>query len=363
MTKIIFVAPTRGNGGIASWSANYRKNIPQGFELINVTVSKRRSQNVNASKIRRMIDGVFDMFDVLKDVKQALKDNPEVNILHLTISGNPGTIRDSRILKIAKKHGLKCIIHCHFGSVWSDIKLENYWGCLLRETLSLGDQIWVLDKKSFDALEELEGTRGKAILNPNFLDVPEININKNKTFKKVAFVGNLFPTKGIYDIVKAVSLMPEDTELHIVGPGLPDVVKTIESIAGSSLNSRIKLYGRLPNAEAVKLIENMDIIALPTYYHGEAFPISILEAMSRGKMVISCDRGAIKDMLTSDDGSPCGLIVQPQNPDDIVRTIIWCQDHIEEANNMCVRAYQKVYSSYRTEIIMKKYTDCYNSLQ
>lgn len=362
MIKIIFIAPTKGNGGIASWAANFRNKIPQDFELINVTVSKRRSQNVNASKIRRVVEGALDLIDVLKDVKQAIKDNPDAQILHLTISGNPGTIRDSKILKIAKRHGLKCIIQCHFGSVWSDIKLENYWGRLLRETLSMGDQIWVLDKKSLDALEELEETKGKAILNPNFLDVPEVNIEKNKTFKKVAFVGNLFPTKGVYDLVNAVSSMAGDTELHIVGPGMPNVVKTIESIAGPSLNDRIKLYGRLPNAEAVKLIEDMDIIALPTYYHGEAFPISILEAMSRGKMVISCDRGAIKDMLTSEDGCPCGLIVKPQDPNDIVKSIFWCQDHQAEANEMCKRAYQKVYDAYRTEIVMKNYTDCYKSL-
>lgn len=363
MTKILFVAPTHGNGGITSWAANYRKSIPLGFELINITVSKRRSQNVTSIWIKRLVDGILDMIDVLRGLKQAIKDNPEATILHLTISGNPGTIRDLKILKYARKHGLKCIIHCHFGSVWSDIKLDNYWGHLLREALSMGDQIWVLDNKSLSALENFEGTRGKAILNPNFLDVPDIVINNNKSFKKIAFVGNLFPTKGIFDLVKAISSMSGDTELHVVGPGEPNVIKTIESIAGTSLNKRIKIYGRLPNAEAVKLIEDMDIIALPTYYHGEAFPISILEAMSRGKMVISCDRGAIKDILTSDDGTPCGLIVQPQNPDDIVRTIVWCQDHKEEANNMCIRAYQKVYGSYRTEIIMKKYTDCYNSLQ
>ena len=362
MNKIIFVAPTQGNGGIASWAANYRKNIPQGYDLINLTVSKRRSQNVNVSRIRRMVDGALDMIDVLWDVRRAIKVNPDAKILHLTISGNPGTIRDSMILKIAKNHGLRCIIHCHFGSVWSDVKLDDFWGRLLRETLSLGDQIWVLDNKSLYALDELEGTKGKVILNPNFIDVPNFKLESNKTFKKVAFVGNLFPSKGIYDLVKAVSSISGETELHIVGPGLPEVVKTIESIAGPSLNSRIMLYGRLPNEEAVKLIEGMDIIALPTYYHGEAFPISILEAMSRGKMVISCDIGAIRDMLTSVDGCPCGLIVKPQDPNDIIKSILWCQDHLAEANDMCEQAYRKVYDAYRTEIVIMKYTNCYNSL-
>ena len=362
MIKVLFVAPTHGNGGIASWAANYRKNISEDFELINISVSNRRSLNVHASFVKRLFDGVLDMYDVLRDIRNSINSNPDARIMHLTISGNPGTIRDFRILKIAKKHGLKCIIHCHFGSVWSDVQLENFWGRLLRDTLSMADQIWVLDKKSLNALEKYEGTKGKVILNPNFLDVPEVNLVSNKIFKKVAFVGNLFPSKGIYDLVKAVSSLSDETELHVVGPGLPEVVNTIESLAGASLNNRIKLYGRLSNTEAIKLIENMDIIALPTYYRGEAFPISILEAMSRGKLVISCDRGAIRDMLTSEDGSPCGLIVKPHNTDDIVRAILWCKDHLADANEMCIRAYQKVYNAYRTEIVMKKYTDCYKSL-
>ena len=67
----------------------------------------------------------------------------------------------------------------------------------------------------------------------------------------------------------------------------------------------------------LKKIEQIDIIALPTYYDCEAFPISILEAMSRAKLVISCDRGAIVDILTAIDGSNCGLIVKAQSPDDI----------------------------------------------
>ena len=69
------------------------------------------------------------------------------------------------------------------------------------------------------------------------------------------------------------------------------------------------------------------MIALPTYYPSEAFPISILEAMSRGKMVISCPRAAIKDMLTAVDGKPCGILVREKSVDDIVDAIKWCQEN------------------------------------
>lgn len=112
----------------------------------------------------------------------------------------------------------------------------------------------------------------------------------------------------------------------------------------------------------LKKIEQIDIIALPTYYDCEAFPISILEAMSRAKLVISCDRGAIVDILTAIDGSNCGLIVKAQSPDDIAEKIVWCQQNRSEADLLCKKAYEKVYNMYRTEKVLGIYKDCYNRL-
>jgi len=104
------------------------------------------------------------------------------------------------------------------------------------------------------------------------------------------------------------------------------------------------------------------MIALPTYFPSEAFPISIIEAMSRGKMVISCPRAAIKDMLTAVDGTPCGILVREKSVDDIVDAIKWCQENTEEADKMCKKAYEKVYTCYRTEVIYKLYKSLYNKL-
>jgi glycosyltransferase involved in cell wall biosynthesis len=118
----------------------------------------------------------------------------------------------------------------------------------------------------------------------------------------------------------------------------------------------------MPNDEAVKILETIDILALPTYYPWEAFPISILEAMSRGKMVISTDRAAIPDILTDLDGNKCGCIVGERSPEQIYNAIKWCQNHKEEADTMCRKAYEKVKNSYDTAIIYRLYKDLYDQL-
>ena len=176
----------------------------------------------------------------------------------------------------------------------------------------------------------------------------------------MAFIGNLIPTKGLYELVNAC--MRADVQLDIIGPGSDEVVSQVKRIVGNKLDKKIFVHGRLPNSEAVKFMHDVDIVALPTYYPSEAFPISIIEAMSLTKMVISCPRAAVKDMLTDLDGNACGMLVQPKSIDAIVEAINWCQTHKNEADVMCRKAYEKVNTCYRKEVVYELYRSLYAKL-
>lgn len=136
----------------------------------------------------------------------------------------------------------------------------------------------------------------------------------------------------------------------------------MKSLAGDQIGKNVHIHGKLPNNEAVKFMHKVDIIALPTYYPSEAFPISILEAMSLTKMVISCPRAAIPDMLTDMEGKPCGILVPKRSVQGIADAIKWCQDNNEKANMMCHKAYEKVYNCYRTDVVYDIYRANYNRL-
>ena len=67
-------------------------------------------------------------------------------------------------------------------------------------------------------------------------------------------------------------------ELRILNNGklqIDDARLTWFNFAGDKFGKEIKVTGLLPNDEAVKMIANMDIIAVPTYFPAEAFPISM----------------------------------------------------------------------------------------
>lgn len=361
--KVLFLTSTIGNGGIQSWAKNYIKACSL-CELKHMQISRRRSLIRYDSKIpiKRIKDGVMDMIDLIRDLRRVLKEDKTIDLIHSTTSGGFGTFRDYFTALTAHKYGVKIIMHCHYGSIPIDYNNKGIWGWLLRKTLPLYDQIWVLDSKSVATLQENLVLKNKVKLAPNFIDVPDISKIAAKKYYDVAFVGNLLPTKGLYELVKAVASIKNETRLTIVGPGKPSIIEHIKTLSGDKFGKEIKVTGLLPNDEAVKLIANMDIIALPTYFPAEAFPISILEAMSRGKMVISTKRAAIPDILTDLDGNCCGKLVEEGSISDIVSAILWCQENCKEADTMCANAYKKVKSVYQTDVILNRYYSYYKEL-
>lgn len=357
--KVLFVAPGGGNGGIRSWAIGMLNTFNnEEYEFVHIGVAHRRSaRNNNYSK--RIIDGLLDLRDTKRAIAISLKENRDISLMHITTSGGLGTFRDYVLAKYCKRHRIKTIMHCHYGCISEDYTRHGIKNYFLRKTMRLYDQIWVLDSRSERTLKSDPDLANKVFVTPNPIKVPIIDNIPNKSYKNVAFIGNLIPSKGIYELVEAITQCSEDTTLTIVGPGEESVVNHIREIAGDLIDNRVKFVGRLPNNEAIELMKTMDIIALPTYYVSEAFPISILEAMSNGKMVISTRRAAINDMLTALDGSECGYFVSEKSTNDIVDAIKWCQANSSLADERCRKAYQKVHSCYREDIIHNLYRSLY----
>lgn len=365
--KVLLLCPYAKNrqgraGGIGSWARKFIATFPdEEFELLPVNLAPELFF-VNFKRWDREKQGIKTMLRLYRDIKATFREHPDIRLMHTTTSGGMGCVRDYMALKMCKRHGVGCIMHCRFGTIMEFYEKKNLFSWLFRKNMQLYDQVWVLDRRSEAFLNSQPKLKNKIFLTPNSIDVPtEITILP-KSYKKIGFVGNLFETKGVLDLTKAVSTMNNDVELFIAGTGSEDVKERIKTIAGKNLGNRIKLLGILPNDEAVRLIEQLDIIALPTYYKGEAFPISILEAMSRGKLVISCHRAAIPDMLTALDGTTCGVLVPERSPEALFEAIMWCQTHKKKADEMCKKAYEKVWQCYRKEVVYDIYRLNYRKL-
>ncbi|MEI6141741.1 MAG: glycosyltransferase family 4 protein [Mariniphaga sp.] len=103
----------------------------------------------------------------------------------------------------------------------------------------------------------------------------------------------------------------------IIEKGWVEAIQAVESINKSGIKVSILLVGDGPILTELKsknqhefikftgnienvfpLIQDVHIGLLPTYYHAESFPNSIIEYLSCGKPVIASNIGAISEMLT-----------------------------------------------------------------
>ena len=360
MKKILIIAPLSVNGGIASWAKNYLATFKDSeFQLITLdSSSKYRSPN-DTSLIKRVLIGLFDLIKLRRQVRIIL-NNEKFCIAHVTTSGNIGSFRDIVIGNLLNRNKCKTILHCHYGCLSKDINNKLILGYFLRKALKIYNQIWVLDKNSYKTLINRPKFKNKVFLTPNPIVVQDNIDFTPKKYSNIVFIGNLIPEKGIYELLRAV--LKCDIRLDIAGPAKQNVLNQIADIAGQEFGRKIFYHGKLPNDQAMAILRRADILALPSYYNFEAFPISILEAMSFAKLVISTNRAAIPDILTDMDGNSCGIIVKEKSVDEIVNAINFCQQNSTIADDMCRRAYEKVKNAYSIEEIYRQYKSNYQLL-
>ena len=362
MIEIIGLYPLQGNGGIASWTKKFLKTFPDSEYVIHpVDIAPEKDFSLYKG-LDRLFYGFKAYVKSLRGLKKALKEHPSARIMHTTTSAGGGVFRDNVAVKLCHKHGLKCVMHCRFGSIKELYESDTLLGRKFRENIMLFDQTWVLDRRSLEFLQSHHSIANKIHLTPNSIIVPLECDLKPKDYQNISFIGNVLPTKGVVELVTAVREIGRAVQLTIVGPAKPKMIEFLKGVVGESWGNQIVYKGKLPNDKAVELVKDSDIIALPTYYPGEAFPISIIEAMSRGKLVISCPRAAIPDMLTDLDGKLCGILVEPKSSEALKDGLMWVLEHKEACDQMCAKAYEKVKTCYDTSVVYELYRCLFKKL-
>lgn len=81
------------------------------------------------------------------------------------------------------------------------------------------------------------------------------------------------------------------------------------AVRKNGLEGMVEYKGPRYDEEKAETFRRSDIMALPTYYPNESFPLVILEAMAHGLPVVSTREGAIPDMVV--DGVT-GFLVPPR---------------------------------------------------
>lgn len=248
--------------------------------------------------------------------------NSNADLFYLTISQSKfGNLRDLIILNTILKRKKKCIIHLHGGGYYRklvDNEMPSWQKKLNYKLVSKLDGVIVLSnclKYIFKGMidEQKIYVVNNCVDDTSFIQDFEFQEKmKNLVDKKIIHIlwlSNFIRTKGFHDVLKLAKLEKERVDegheqrfcFDFAGAFFDKKEKLFfdNYIKENKLDKIVIFHGICVGEEKLKLLRQCNIFALPTRYHIEGQPISILEAMGSGMYIVTTDHAGIPDIVTS----------------------------------------------------------------
>ena len=272
-------------GGISTWTDAYMKvQAKIGNKVFLVDTRKKNNSNGFFNQVIRTFKIIYNSLTNVRKNK--------IDIIHINSACSYfGMLREYIIIKLTHRKRIPIFFHCHCDVtkyVNSDKKVN-----LFKKILNYSNCIFVLNKQSFDYVKQLDKNK-KVYLIDNFIDEDDVKFDfriKDEV-KNIVFVGRITAPKGCNELVECAKIN-QDFTFNLVGDFDTDFDRQkLDSV------SNIKYLGRKEKNEVYSIINQNDVLILPSY--AEGFPMVILEAMFLGIPIITTNVGSIFDMLGND---------------------------------------------------------------
>ncbi len=175
----------------------------------------------------------------------------------------------------------------------------------------------------------------------------------------ISYIGRLEATKSIIVLIDAfVQAYQKNNQLKLVIAGFTtDYVQKIKahiSNLSEAYQQNIFIVLNLEETEKINLYHATDMLVLPSV--NESFGMVFLEAWSCKKPVIGTNIGAIKSVI--DEGKN-GLLMQPENANDLADKIVLLANNKELRIAMGLDGYNKTCNNFTWEIVTEKMRNTY----
>jgi len=320
--KILFIMhvppPVHGAAMVGKFIKESAKiNAAFDADYINLSTSKDLKEigGAGAGKILKLLR-------IQSEVVKALsKKNYDLCYVTLTASG-AGFYKDLMVVGILKMFSRKIIYHFHNKGVGFSGKsalTDALYKFVFNKSFS------ILLSKSLYYDVQAYAPAANVFFCPN--GIPQ-NALQQKTgpretnICRLLFLGNLMESKGLLILLQACRIVKEKGllfECHFVG-GWTDITPEQfgTTVSEYGLDGAVFAHGPKYDQEKRDFLSNSDVLVFPTFYHFEAFPLVILEAMQSGLAVISCPEGGIPDIVVEGE---TGYLVPQRNADALAEKI------------------------------------------
>ena len=333
----------------------YYNSIHSEVELTPVSFDRRIDIKNDTGVIKRLLSALKEFLPAINQARKRLKTE-KYDTVHIVTSASLSLIKDLVMIRLAHRYGAKAVIHFHFGRIPDLLIANGFESKLLRKVLKKADIAVTMDKKSFDALSDKGYSNIYYLPNPITESIIERANLERQSIKRISgkllFVGQVLPTKGIYELVEACKSI-KGIQLHIIGNAQDSIKEDLNTRFGSG-DSNYLLRGTLSRDEVFREMMSAELFILPSY--SEGFPNVVLEAMACHSPIIATTVGAIPEMLDI-DGDACGVCVKPKDVEGLQKAIFFLLDNKQKANELSDKAFVRVKSFYSTSVVWKQLID------
>ena len=209
--------------------------------------------------------------------------------------------------KIARK---KLVVHLHGNHLLNEyLLLQGTKKVIFSRLISMFDYGIVLSKSlrsNFEPFIKKEAIFELYNFFEESLSLPQDLLIKQKNYSevRVVFLSNLIEEKGINVLLEAIKrLKNKGVKVKIKVAGN----KIKENDLSSYFNTLdcIEYIGVVHGEEKQKLLLWSNVFCLPTFYKMEGQPISILEAMAMGNLILTTNHAGIMDVCKEENAIFC----------------------------------------------------------
>ncbi|MBR0753294.1 glycosyltransferase family 4 protein [Bradyrhizobium jicamae] len=232
----------------------------------------------------------------------------KVDLIHIHLAWRGSAYRKLIIAAMARHFRVPYVVHLHAG------QFDQFWaeaGPKLRRSINrlFVDSAAIIVLGDYGArviLDRLPGLRDKITILPNASTSPSHpNPDRSESGQtRITFLGFLEPDKGVPQLVDALGRLACRADWRATIAGSGDIEQTRDHARRLNIADRIDFPGWLAPSETAALLQQTDILTLPSFV--ESLPMAVIEAFAYGIAVVATPVGAVPEVVTHERN---GLLV------------------------------------------------------
>lgn len=171
----------------------------------------------------------------------------------------------------------------------------------------------------------------------------------------IGVLARLAKEKGhelLINSIKKILLNNNKVKVIFIGDG-PERVNLEKIIEELQIKESIILLGNRKDVNSI--IDNINFFVLPSFYEG--LPMSILEIMSKGKIVIATDVGGNKEVIINEKN---GYLIEANNLRYLEDKIKFCIENIDNIKSMQEEAKKTIKEKFCIRRVVKDHKEYYD---